>query len=457
MKAGVPEIGLVVGAPNVPPWKVVAVDGDSVSYECSGRRHTVSASTWKRNVEARSLRKIDAEPPAEPVAASQPASAAREWPALSARDAAALAAVHDLAGPDGWARPRCTGVYLDRSGLSRTSWRRAVESLEQLGAVEVETVSAALGRPSQIRPLMPRPTLATTLASGQGGQGGWPGLARGGGQALRESDKSFEEKNKDTHTLSPVPWPPLASGKGGGHGVARVGGQGGWPGCLTVPLPEDAAASARVLRAVADALEAISHGSRTDLAPVSHDPAPAPVGPPVVVAPVAPQPLPPVAAPRPTPATVTDHRATLGRVVEVWTYELQLPASRATGCESTWASLHSDGRPVPTVEAVVAALKREAPKWHSKASEEKRKGETDPWKWTPKLRNWLASRSWEAGPDPVPRDGGAVPKVELGPEAKARIEELRKKAETHERIGDHAMARDYRRQVDQIKATGRIP
>lgn len=428
------------------------VSGGRVAWDVEGVRGGAGASSvelwsrWARHAFAAPPRGQTESAPAEaapwPVDASEPANVTTAPIELSERDAAALRAVLALVGPDGWARPRAVGAYLDNSGLSRSTFQRAVTSLVTIGVLEVESGDRASQRVTAFRP--------TDLARGLGSGLGRASCGLGSGLALRERDKSVEDKDKDSHTLSSEASPELARGPVGGLARASSSGLVGGlvhAGQITVPLPSDPAHAARVLRAIADALSGpVSHASRTDLAPVSH----------VVAAPPVPMPeVGPPTGPRNSPTV--DHRASLGRVLEVWAYELQLPASRSTGCEQTWAGLHADGQAPPKVEAVIAGLKREATKWHAKAAEEKRKGETaDPWRWTPKLRNWLAARSWEAGPDPAPRDGPA-PKPELSGEAKARIEELRKKAETHERVGDHAMARDYRRQVDQIKQTGRIP
>lgn len=432
------------------------VSGGRVAWDVEGVRGGAGASSvelwsrWAKHAVTAPPRGQTDSAPAEaapgPVAESEPANVTTAPIELCERDAAALRAVLAVVGPDGWARPRAVGALLDNSGLSRSTFQRAAANLVAMGVLDVDAGDRATKRATAFRPT----ELAHEIARGLVG-----GLARAScglvrGLALRESDKKLGYKNKDSHSLSSEASPELAHGLVGGLARASSSGLVGGlvpAGQITVPLPADPAHAARVLRAIADALsEPVSHASRTDLAPVSH----------VVAAP--PVDLPPVSpptSPRNTPTV--DHRASLGRVLEVWAYELQLPASRSTGCEQTWAGLHADGMAPPKVEAVIAGLKREAPKWHAKAAEEKRKGEnTDPWRWTPKLRNWLSARSWEAGPDPAPRDGPA-PKPELSGEAKARIEELRKKAETHERVGDHAMARDYRRQVDQIKQTGRIP
>jgi hypothetical protein len=58
---------------------------------------------------------------------------------LSARDASALHALLSLRGEDGWTRPRARGQILDASGLSWTTWRRAVGALVSAGMLEEQT------------------------------------------------------------------------------------------------------------------------------------------------------------------------------------------------------------------------------------------------------------------------------------------------------------------------------
>jgi hypothetical protein len=69
---------------------------------------------------------------------------------LSDRDAAALRALHALAGEDGWSRsPR--GRRLDRSGLSWDQWRRAVDALRATGLIERVDGKRSAGEPDSYR------------------------------------------------------------------------------------------------------------------------------------------------------------------------------------------------------------------------------------------------------------------------------------------------------------------
>jgi hypothetical protein len=141
---------------------------------------------------------------------------------------------------------------------------------------------------------------------------------------------------------------------------------------------------------------------------------------------------------------------------EAWLTECGLPASKCSALDSnaymTLAALPG----APRIDALLSVLRREAPKWHAGAAEARAKGDPDPWaKTCPSVRTWLAKRPWELAADPVPRAPGErapAPKHVLD-----WVEQTRLKADRATRQGDHALATDYRRQIDRAMATGAIP
>lgn len=183
--------------------------------------------------------------------------------------------------------------------------------------------------------------------------------------------------------------------------------------------------------------------------------APAPALEPLPSAPAAPAPT--MTTTPATPARPQDSaHVAWAQLREAWLTECGLPASKCTALDSQ-AFLTLNAMPgAPRIDALLSVLRREAPKWHAGAADARSKGDPDPWaKTCPSVRTWLAKRPWELAADPVPRAPGERPKAP--PEVLAYVEDLRRKADRAQRVGDHALATDYRRQIDRALTTGAIP
>lgn len=401
--------------------------------------------------------------------------------AISTRDATVLRVVGDLAGPDGWAKPRARGQLLDASGLSRTSWQRAVAALVDGGLLEssmpegcatfrstpnhyrltpegVAALAAAGPREPSPRPApVTRAATRVTVGRGPGHESGPP---------LRETLTPGESKTKSL-TLSSSSGGP---GRDPGHGGPRPAGHGdlGHDAGLWLSMPEDSEARADLLQVLADFYRRCRAAKLPQSAPAPTPepvakPEPAPAAPATTPPPVA-QPAPAHAALNPwrggppfehaPPAALEAKRhAALGRIREAWQHELGLPTKHLVGAEREWAHLHAGPGPGPELDAVLAGLRRESPAWHSRAVEQKAKGQGDPWRFVPRLGTWLGGRGWEAQPDPAPR---ATTPAELPTEVREEIRRLVTKAEAAERRGDADLGKTYRDQIKRIRETGRV-
>ena len=166
----------------------------------------------------------------------------------------------------------------------------------------------------------------------------------------------------------------------------------------------------------------------------------------------------PVAASAEAPAAIRPSdgsHATWARLREAWLNECGLPSSKCSALDNrAWLDLCS--RPdAPKIDALLAVLRREGPKWHERAAKAKHAGELDPWASVPSVRTWLQKRPWELAPDPAPRSAGERPK--LAADVAAYVEDMRAKANAAALRSDPGLAADYRRRIARAMETGAVP
>ena len=358
---------------------------------------------------------------------------------LSPRASAVLASLQRHADESGRVVARCRAQLAEEAGLPLGTWRRIVRGLVAAGHVAaVECARWELGLRVVTRSTVDRePGPNGPGVDRENGPGG-PPISFSLSSSAAATKKEKENAAKAVHVDRSGPGAAVQMDRVSGPGVDRVGVDRGH---LLVPLPADPQHAARLLAAVSAAL-ASAHECSIGLNIRAEAPTPH---------------AEPVAASVEAPATVRPpdgSHAAWARLREAWLNECGLPSSKCSALDNrAWLDLCS--RPdAPRIEPLLAVLRREAPKWHERAGKAKNAGELDPWASVPSVRTWLQKRPWELAPDPSPRAAGERPPVPAA--VLEHVEELRRKAATASNRGDHALAQDYRRQVDRALTTGAV-